>query len=140
MMRSIAAVAGLALLAGCAATQPSGPPAGRQFDGTYVGHTALLRGWGFQCGIPDFPQQIIVRDGRFDYPFQVDPPTVTPVAVPIGADGSFHRSMQYGVFEPLYRRDYRTAWMTIDGRVTGNAIDITESDLRCTRRTTLQRR
>lgn|SRR5487761_2079113 len=140
MHRIVASAIGLALLGGCSASPLLGPPAGRQFDGVYVGNTALLSGWGYQCGDPNLPREVTVRDGHFAYPFQVDPPRVTPVPVRIAADGSFHGATEYGVFEPQFRRDYRTGWVTVRGRITGNMLDATEEDLRCVRRSMLQRR
>jgi hypothetical protein len=131
----------LLLIAGCAS--PAGVPAvpaGSRFDGVYQGHTALVRGGGFLCGRPDLPDSITVTDGRFEFPFQVDPPRVTPIPVQIAADGSFEGSIQYGTVDYSRFSNYRNAWATVTGRIAGNVLDATEDDYRCARRSVLQRR
>jgi hypothetical protein len=130
----------LALVAGCATPAGAPPPAGTRFDGVYRGATELIPGVGFQCGQSDLPDRIIVRDGRFDFPFQVDPPRTTPIPVQIAADGSFAGRIQYGVVDYSRFSDYRTAWATVTGRIHGNELDATETDYRCARRSVLQRR
>jgi hypothetical protein len=134
-------VPSLAVMAGCAA--PSGTPsapAGTRFDGVYEGRSELLRGVAFQCGQPDLPDRSIVRDGRFDFPFQVDPPRTTPIPVQIAADGSFEGSIQYGTVDYSRFSNYRNEWATVTGRITGDVLDATETDYRCARRSVLQRR
>ena len=125
-------------LAGCVAAPP---PAGTQYDGEYVGQTALLRGGGFVCGIPDLPREIRVVDGRFQYPFQVAPPSMTSaITVQIAANGTFRQDTQYYETNSSRRAGYTLPIMTIEGRVAGNTMEIVESDNRCARRSLLQRR
>lgn len=139
MIRTVAALGVLALLGGCA-TQPSLPPAGTAFDGTYVGSSVLTRGGGQPCGIADLPDRLVVKDGRFDYPFQVAPPTVTPLTVQIAANGTFDFQTKYYVTTEWSRLNYETPWVTIKGRVANGTLEIVESDLRCTRQSMLRRR
>jgi hypothetical protein len=137
----------LSLLTGCALVlaggctdlprlAPAVPAAGTQFDGTYVGRNSLVKGWGFQCGAPIYPETVVVRSGRFDYVFAVSPPRTTPIAVQIASDGTFSAQMQYGTEEPGPRLRYTTAWVTVTGRIAGSTIDATAIDLRCVRRLT----
>jgi len=129
-----------ALAAGCAAVPGGMQAAGNQFDGVYAGDNQLVRGFGFVCGSPDDSLSLTVHDGRFDYPFAVAPPRTVPLPVQIAADGSFSGQMQYGTDEYLPRSNYRTEWVTVNGRITGATLDATEVELRCTRHLTLQRR
>ena len=129
------------LLGGCAfgpAAAPT-PAAGTEFDGQYVGQSTLTRGGGYVCGTPGFPSSLVVRDGRFAYPFEVNPPRTAPVPVQVAADGTFAGEMLYATEEywPLYQ--IRNAWVTISGRITGGTLDATIVDYRCTRRLTAQR-
>lgn len=131
----------LAIVTGCATPVGAPPiPAGTRFDGVYQGRTELLRGVGFQCGQPDLPDRIIVRDGHFDFPFQVDPPRTTPIPVQIAADGSLEGSIQYGTVDYSRFSNYRNAWATVTGRISGNVLEATQTDYRCARRSVLQRR
>lgn len=139
MIRNAAALGLLALLCGCAAT-PRLPPAGTAFDGTYVGHSALVRGGGQSCGIADLPNSLTVKDGRFAYPFQVAPPTVAPLQVQVAANGTFNFATQYFAYEELFGPHYETPWVTIKGRIANGTLAATEDDQRCTRRSVLQRR
>ncbi len=125
------------LLAGCAAVPP---PAGPQFDGTYAGHTALTRGWGYVCGTADLPQTVTVRDGRFDYPFQGYPPYVVAQPVQIAANGTFQLDRYYWVTDYKNRTNATQFRLTIAGGVAGDTLEVTETDLRCTRHSVLQRR
>jgi len=127
------------LAAGCAAV-PEGAPAGNQFDGVYAGDNQLVRGFGFVCGPPGYPQSLTVHDGRFDYPFAVAAPLTGPVPVQITADGSLYGQMRYGTYDYLPLSDYRTEWVAVSGRITGPTLDATVVDMRCTRHLTLQRR
>jgi hypothetical protein len=136
---------GLALAGGCA-TLPGAPPpapavpaAGAQFDGIYAGQNDAVTGWGFFCGAPAFSETIAVSGGRFDYPFLVNPPRTTPIAVQIAADGTFAAQMQYGTEEPGPRSRYITAWATVTGRITAGGLDATVTDLRCVRRLSARR-
>ena len=117
------------------------PAAGRAFDGTYVGNTSLVRGGGYPCGLPDLPRELTVTDGRFAYPFQVNPPaSVVPMPVQIAANGTFRASMQDGTNDELFGPRFITPWVTVTGRVANGTLEATESDLRCTRHSVLQRR
>jgi hypothetical protein len=150
---SVGAGTGISALAACAvvlagscSTPPGAPPpaaalpaAGSQFDGVYAGQNDAVSGWGFLCGAPAYPQTIAVSGGRFDYPFQVNPPRTTPVAVQIEADGTFAAQMQYGTEETGPRSRYITAWVTVTGRIAADELDATVSDLRCVRRLTAHR-
>ena len=119
---------------------PTGPPAGTQFDGSYVGQDTLLNGVAFQCGDPTLPTRIDVRDGRFAYPFQVSPPRVAPLPVQIAADGTLGGQMQYGTGDDRPRRSsFVLDWVTLQGRIVGPTLDATITTLRCTRRLTVQR-
>lgn len=136
----------LVLLGGCAAVLggcaiPPGPvPAGTQYDGIYVSQDTLVAGVAFQCGSPDLSGDIRVRDGRFEYPFQVSPPRVAPLPVTIAADGSMAGQMQYGTGQeiPEFSRD-RVGWVYLRGRVYGTAMQATITTMRCERRLTGQR-
>ena len=128
----------LAVPAACA--PPTAPPAGTAFDGTYTGQATLVSGGpGFICGELTQPLTILVRSGRFDYPFEFDPPRTTPLPVQIAADGSLNGQMQYGTVDYTPRRDYLTAWATVAGRVSGTTLEATVADLRCVRRLVVQR-
>ena len=138
--RSAAALGLLALVSGCTVA-PHVPPAGRAFDGTYVGDTSLVRGGGYTCGLADLPRELTVTDGRFIYPFQVNPPaSVAPMPVRIAADGRFNASMQYGTNDDLFGPRFITPWVTVTGRIANGTLEATESDLRCTRHSVLHRR
>jgi hypothetical protein len=134
------------VLAGGCATLPGVPPAvpavaaaGSQFDGIYAGQNDAVSGWGFLCGAPAYPETIVVSDGRFDYPFPVNPPRIAPVPVQIAADGTFAAQMQYGTEEPGPRSRYITAWVTVSGRIAAGELDATVTDLRCVRRVAARR-
>jgi hypothetical protein len=128
----------LAVLGACA--PPTAPPAGTAFDGTYAGQATLVSGGpGFICGELAQPLTIVVRSGRFDYPFEFDPPRTTPLPVQIAADGTLNGQMQYGTVDYTPRRDYLTAWATVAGRVSGTTLEATVAGLRCVRRMVVQR-
>jgi hypothetical protein len=82
---------------------------------------------------------IAVHDGRFDYPFLVNPPRTTPVPVQIAADGTFAAQLQYGTEEPGPRSRYITAWVTVVGRIAAGELDATVTDLRCVRHLSARR-
>jgi hypothetical protein len=126
-------------LPGASPPTPALPAAGAQFDGIYSGMNTAISGSGFQCGPPAYPETITVSGGRFDYPFAVNPPRTTPVAVQIATDGTFAAQMQYGTDEPGPRSRYITAWVTVTGRIAGGELDATATDLRCVRRLTARR-
>jgi hypothetical protein len=129
------------LLGGCAAApgMPQVPAAGTVFDGSYAGRNTLIRGWGFICGAPDQSETLTVTGGRFDYPFEVWPPRTTPVPVQVAIDGTLAGQLLYGTedFTPLTH--YRTAWVTVTGRISGGMLDATIIDDRCTHRLTAQK-
>jgi hypothetical protein len=127
----------LCLLSGCAAAPVT--PAGMAFDGSYTGQSVLIRGGGYLCGAPDFPLTLSVGSGRFDYPFTVNLPRTTPIAVQIAVDGSFVANMLYGTQNYLLLSHYENQWVTVRGRIAGGTLDATVTDDRCTRRITAQR-
>jgi hypothetical protein len=133
----------LALAAGCATLSgvPPVPAAGTQFDGVYGGQDRLVSGVDFQCGAASHPQTIAVIGGRFEYPFEVNPPRTAPLIVLVAADGSFSGQMQYGIDEDLMfrRQQLRTAWATVTGRITGPILEATIDGYRCVRRLTARR-
>jgi hypothetical protein len=129
------------LLAGCS-TGPAVPAAGREFDGTYTGENTLIRGGGYPCGDPAYAERLVVADGRFDYPFAVNPPRTAPLPVQIGADGTLAGQMQYltedylslrGSYNPL------TTWVTLRGHISEGVLEATVTDYRCTRRLTARK-
>ena len=148
--RPIGAAISRLALAACAVLAPTGcatppappqpaamlPPAGTQFDGVYTGRNDAVSGWGFWCGAPSYPRTIAVSGGHFDYPFLVNPPRTTPVAVQIASDGTFAARMLYGTDDPGPRALYVTAWVTVTGRVAAGELDAVVTDLRCVRRLT----
>jgi hypothetical protein len=107
----------------------------------YVSQDRLLGGVAFQCGAPDLPEAIEVRDGRFAYPFQVSPPRVAPLPVEIAADGRMAGQMQYGTGDEIraLSRD-RVDWVYLSGEIVGTTIDATITTQRCERRLAGQRR
>lgn len=128
-----------AWLAGCAFV-PQAPPAGPQFDGRYVGHSTLTRGWGFACGIADLPRQIAVRDGRFAFPFEQQAPYVTLVPVQVRADGTFDKTYYYTTPDLVPWRTDAPVSMDIAGRIAGNTLAARETEFRCSRTVLLHRR
>ena len=131
--------AGLTLLlfSGCAA--PMLPPT-TQFDGTYVGDATLLRGFGDACGPSRYPLSVPIRNGRFDFTAQVSPWGNPIVPVEVRPDGWLSGSVLY--LAPNYLihgPEFRYAWMTVEGKVAGSTLTVSETDLRCTRRLNLQR-
>ena len=101
----------------------------------YVGQDSLVRGGdAFLCGLPTRDLSFTVRNGQFDYPFQVAPPRTAPLPVRLAADGTVAGQLQYGTSESAFRREYITAQAILSGRVTGDTLEATISDLRCTRR------
>jgi hypothetical protein len=136
--RRLSLVAGFAgaLLSGCA---PQVPFAGTQFDGVYAGPDSLVRGGGYECGPPSYPLTIAVHGGQFDYPYFVNLLRAAPLPVQVAADGTVHGQMQYGTSDyGLFRRDdeFRTAWVTLDGRIVDTTLEATIADLRCVRHLT----
>lgn len=131
----LALLAGSALAAPAGCAPPAGPPAGTAFDGTYTGQATLVRGGpSFICGELAQPLTIVVRDGRFAYPFEVDPPRTTPLPVQISADGTLSGQLLYGMVDYTPRGDSRTAWVTVVGRISGATLEATVVDPRCARR------
>jgi hypothetical protein len=133
----------LVLMAGCAGVPGAGPtaaPTGSQFDGLYQGENRLIRGDGFLCGPPSYPESIAVSQGGFAYNFAVDPPRTTPMPVQVAADGSVRGQMQYAVQDYTPRSNIRTSWVTVTGQISGPMLDATVADERCSRRLILQKR
>ena len=133
-------LSGCAIILGNCAVPPEVPPAGPRYDGVYVSQDTLVTGVAFQCGAPDLPVRMEVRDGRFAYPFQVSPPRVASLPVQIAADGSMTGQMQYGMGEEIFglSRDLND-WVLLRGRISGPTIEATITTLRCTRRLIGQR-
>jgi hypothetical protein len=125
---------GYALLVGGCALTPVQAPAGTRYDGVYVSQDRLLGGVAFQCGAPDLPETIEVRNGRFEYPFQVSPPRVAALPVDIAADGTIAGQMLYGTGEeiPSLSRD-RVAWVYLRGKISGTTMDAMITTSRCVR-------
>ena len=133
-------------LAGCAGIADTTPPvsaADAQFDGTYVGQDTLLSGVAFLCGAANLPERIEVQNGRFAYPFQVNPPRVAQLPVQIFEDGTLAGQMQYGTLlqedSPMFFFP-RTDWVTLRGRISGVELEATITNIRCVRRLRIQRR
>jgi hypothetical protein len=132
---------GLALAVTACAAPSGGPPAGRAFDGTYVGQDTLLTGAPFLCGAAVIPLRIEVRGGTFAYLFQVNPPRTAPLAVRLAADGAAYGTMQYGTADddlPFQAR-YRTDWVTLEGRISGEVLTASVHTVRCARQVVAQR-
>jgi hypothetical protein len=134
MRRLIAAFAGI--LAGCSSPLP---PAGTQYDGDYVGQNTVIGGGGFLCGVPTETLTLVVRDGRFDYPFHLNLARTAPVPVQVAADGSFAGKMQYGTEDFTPRSLYKNAWVLIRGRIADGTLDGVVTDDRCVHRMTARR-
>jgi hypothetical protein len=120
------------VLGGC--TIPP-PPAGTQYDGTYSGQDSLVSGVDFQCGAPILQERLEVRDGHFDYPFQVSPPRVAPLPVQVATNGVMSGQMQYGTGDEIrqFSRD-SVDWVYLRGGITGTTMDATISNIHCVRR------
>lgn len=124
------------LFAGCGASLPL---AGTQYDGAYVGQNILIRGDGYLCGPGNAPLALAVHDGQFDYPFPVNLGRTAPVPVRVAVDGSLAGQMQYGTEDFTPRALYKTAWVTVRGRIAGGSLDAVINDDRCTHRFTARR-
>ena len=127
-----------ALAVGC--TGPALPAAGNQFDGTYQGDNRVVRGFGWVCAPPSYPDAVTVTAGRFNYTFvdQLAQPALIPVQ--IAADGTFRGQIQYGTESANPWAGFRVDWATVTGRISGPALEATAADFRCTRQLMLQRR
>ena len=101
----------------------------------------MTRGGGWVCGVADLPRKITVTDGRFDYPFQVDPPSPpSPLPVQVRADGTFVAKEQYFLDTPSFNgRGYILPWVTVKGRIVHGTLEAVEDDYRCARRSVLRR-
>ncbi len=119
---------------------PALPPAGNQFDGSYLGQDSLISGVAFQCGEPVLAETVAINGGRFDYPFQVSPPRTAPLPVQVAADGTLFGQMQYGLLEetPWHPRQIND-WVTLRGRISGTQLDATITTMRCARHLVAQR-
>jgi hypothetical protein len=102
-----------------------------QFDGTYRGNSSLVRGWGYACGTSDLSRSLVVVNGEFDFPFQIDPLEIRQVPVKILADGSFTAHLQFGTGGES--SPYISRIVTITGHMTGQTLQATVSDLDCSR-------
>ena len=128
------------VLAGCAVSPTSAPPAGTQFDGSYATQDSLLNGVAFQCGAANLTERLEVRGGQFDYPFQVAPPRTAPLPVQLFADGTVYGQMQYGTQDDVPERSRLLLdWVTLQGRISGTTLDATISNLHCARHLVAQR-
>ena len=110
-------------------TASAGVTAFHQFDGTYRGSSSLVRGWGYVCGTSDPSQSLVVANGRFDYPFPIDPLKTRQVPVKISADGSFVAHREYGTGGE--ESDYIPGEITITGHIIGRTLQATASDMNC---------
>jgi hypothetical protein len=131
-----------ALPAGCAplpGMAPAAPPAGTQFDGSYTGQDSLVSGVAFMCGPASQLATVEMRDGRFAYPFEVNPPRTVPMTVQVAADGTLLGQMQYMTEEDSPWLRHHTAWVTVTGRIAGAVLDATIVSERCARRLTAKR-
>jgi hypothetical protein len=126
------------LLAGASGCAPPPPPS-PAFDGMYAGQDSLVRGGGFLCGLPARDLSFTIRNGQFDYPFQVAPPRTAPLPVRVAADGTMTGVLEYGATDYTSRRGFTTALAIVSGRITGGTLEATISDPRCTRRLVARR-
>lgn len=139
----VAVMAGVALtsLSGCTASAV-GPQAGTQFDGVYSGASILVHGFGYVCDPPRYDVSIPVKGGRFDYAHWVSPLVNRPVRVQVLADGALAGQAPYQA-ESYFQRGsdfgFVSAWIRIEGKISGPELEATVSDYRCTRHLTLQR-
>ena len=128
-------LSGCVVLLGSCVSAPGLPPAGPRYDGVYISRDTLVSGVTFQCGALELPERIVVRDGRFEYPFQVSPPRQAPLSVEIATDGTMAGQMQYGTGEEIFGLSRDLAdWVVLRGRIAGTTMDATITTLRCTRR------
>lgn len=127
-------------LAGCDTAPTAAPVAGAEFDGIYIAQDTLVHGVAFQCGSAVLPERIEIRNGRFDYLFQVSAPRTTPLAVQAYADGTLFGRLQYGLMEDSgWEPVMITDWATLKGHLAGATLDATITTLRCARHLTAQR-
>jgi hypothetical protein len=128
-----------ALAVGC--TGPVLPAAGNQFDGIYHGDNRVVRGFGWVCAPPSYPDAVTVTAGRFNYTFidQLAQPALIPVQ--IAADGTFRGRIQYLTDSANESQTQGlTVWAIVTGRINGTALEATVADFSCTRQLMLQRR
>lgn len=118
-------------------TASAGNAAFHRFDGTYRGSSSLVKGWGYVCGTSDLTRSLDIVNGRFDYPFQIDPLKVRQVPVKISADGSFTAYRQYGTGGE--KSDYLPGTVTITGHIMGETLQATASNMNCSRNILLRR-
>jgi len=128
------------LVLGSCAIPPPLPPAGTEYDGTYIGQDSLVSGVDFQCGAPVLQARLEVHGGRFYYPFQVSPPRVAPLPVQVAVNGVMAGQMQYATGEEIreFSRD-TVDWVYLRGGITGTTMDATITNMRCLRRLIAQR-
>ena len=127
-----------ALAVGCS---PAIPAAGNQFDGTYQGDNRVVRGFGWVCAPPSYPDAVTVTAGRFNYTFvdQLAQPALIPVQISV--DGTFSGRIQYLTDSGNQSQSQGlTVWAIVTGRISGAALEATAADFRCTRQLMLQRR
>jgi hypothetical protein len=125
---------------GSCAIPPPLPPAGTQYDGTYIGQDSLVSGVDFQCGATVLPARLEVHGGHFYYPFQVSPPRVAPLPVQVAVNGMMAGQMQYATGDEIreFSRD-QVDRVYLRGGITGTTMDATITNMRCLRRLIAQR-
>jgi hypothetical protein len=132
----LGSVCALAFALACG-TASAGVAAFHQFDGTYRGNSSLVKGWGYVCGTSDLSRSLVVANGGFDFPFQIDRLEIRRIPVEISAEGSFTASLQYGTGGESSA--YISRIVTITGHINGQTLQATVSDLDCTRNIVLRR-
>ena len=138
--RRLAALGCVGALVVCC-TGPAIPAAGNQFDGTYQGDNRVVRGFGWVCAPPSYPDAVTVTAGRFNYTFvdQLAQPALIPVQISV--DGTFSGRIQYLTDSGNQSQSQGlTVWAIVTGRISGAALEATAADFRCTRQLMLQRR
>jgi hypothetical protein len=125
----------LALASPCGTASASNDAVHR-FDGTYRGNGNPIMGWGYVCGTSEL-QSLMVADGKFYYPFHVNPLTTKTVPIKIAADGSFMAYVEYATGGES--SDYMPGSLTISGRVDGQILQGIARNMYCSREITLRR-
>ncbi len=126
----------LLALASLCGTASAGNDTYRQFDGTYSGNGDPIMGWGYVCGTSDL-QSLVVADGKFYYPFHLDPLTTNTIPIKISPDGSFMAYAEYATGGES--SDYMPGALTITGHVDGQTLQAIARNMFCSRKIALRR-